>query len=134
MALASGAVVGAGEIGAFIRDFGEIRSTQEPGGAVFSMPVEERHLDASGYMAMGALLAFADHAVGNAGIHVLGVGQVTIQLQLVPLAPVAKGQILWGTGEVVAVDDDILHLKGRLWVENLTVATVDGRWKLVRRR
>jgi len=118
--------------GGFSAVFAEIWRREEEGGPAFAMWVEPRHLDVTGHMARGALLSFADHVVGSAGIKVLGISQVTIQLQVSFIAPIREGDLLLGHGEMVGTAGDITHLRGKLSVDGKTVAVADGRWKAVR--
>ncbi len=118
--------------GGFIAGFATLWRRQEPGGLAFAMRVEQRHLDRAGTMSSGALMVFADHAVGHAAMPVFGVAQVTIQLQVAPVLAVAPGDFLEGRGELIGHDGDIAHLRGRFCVGNRVVASADGRWKRVR--
>lgn len=112
--------------------FATLWRREEPGGLVFAMEVEPRHLDMTGRLSSGALMVFADHTMGHASVPVFGVAQVTIQLQVAPSLAVAPGDFLEGRGEMVGLDDDIAHLRGSFSVGGRIVASGDGRWKRVR--
>lgn len=120
------------ELGGFSTRFAEIWRQDRVDGPVFAMRVEPRHLNEAGEMSNGALLAFADHAIGSAGTHVFGESQVTIQLQVSLVSPAEEGDVLIGKGEVAGVTDDVTHLRGTMSVSGKTIAIADGRWKAVR--
>lgn len=112
--------------------FAQLWRRDEPQGAAFAMLVEGRHLESNGIMSAGALMVFADHAVGHASVPVFGVAQVTIQLQVAPILPVHEGDILEGRAGIAGIEGDIAHLRGSLSVGDRVIATADGRWKAVR--
>jgi len=101
-------------------------------GSLVAMVAADHHLDSNGNVARGVILAFADHAVGCAGIASFGVAQVTIELEVRFIDHAGPGELIEGTGEMVGVVDDLVFLAGRISANGRLIATSQGLWKAVR--
>lgn len=116
----------------YVEFFGPVRVRKEPGGDVYGLLTQERHADSSGFVANGVLMAFADHAVGCAGIGVFEVSQVTIELAIRFVDRARPGDLVEGRASIAGRLDDMLFLQGRLTVAGRTIAIAEGVWKAVR--
>lgn len=116
----------------FMAMFGDLWSRQEDGVLAIGLFVARDLLSADGRMDTGALMAFADHAVGHASIPVFGTLQVTIQLQISIVAPVAAGAFVEGRGRIAGIDGSLAHLEGHFSCQGRMVAAASGIWKRVR--
>lgn len=116
----------------FMAMFGDLWERQETGGLALGLFVGPDLRSAGGTLEAGALMTFADHALGHASIPVFGTLQVTIQLQLDIVAPVAAGAFLEGRGRIAGIDGSLAHLHGQVTCEGRIVATASGIWKRMR--
>lgn len=118
--------------GGFMDFMGPIWTRREGDALAFGLAVEAKHLDRGQSVAPGVIMAFADHAVGSAGIVKLGTSQVTIQLQTVLVGPAYSGEFIEGRADVVSQSGSLIFLRGQITVGSRVVATSDGIWKAVR--
>lgn len=116
----------------FMEMFGELWERPEPDTLALGMFATSALLSEGGKLETGALMAFVDHAIGHAAIPVFGTLQVTIQLQLSVIAPVAAGAFLEGRGRIAGIDGSLIHLDGRITNQGRVVATASGIWKRMR--
>ena len=103
-------------------------------GSQVAMIAADHHLDSDGRVARGVILAFADHAVGSAGIARFGVTQVTIELEVRFIDTAGPGELIEGIGDLIgaAEDGDIVFLAGRISANGRLIATSQGLWKRVK--
>jgi len=115
-----------------IQYLGPIWRKASIGGSHVAMVAGDHHIDFSGSVARGVILAFADHAVGCAGIDSFGVAQVTIQLEVRFIDDARPGELIEGTAELVGMAEDLVFLAGRISANDRLIATSQGLWKRVR--
>lgn len=101
-------------------------------GSHVAMLAADHHVDADGNVARGVFLAFADHAVGCAGIESFGVAQVTVELEVRFIDSAKPGDLIEGTGKLVGATGDTVFLAGEISANGRLIATSQGLWKRVK--
>lgn len=98
----------------------------------FGFLVHEKHLNRRHVVHGGALMAFADQALGLTAREVTGgVPQATIQLDTHFLAPAVAGDFVSITAEIVRQTRTILFMRGTLSVGERVIASSQGIWKVL---
>jgi uncharacterized protein (TIGR00369 family) len=97
----------------------------------YGFVVEPRHMNRSGAVHGGMLMAFADEVLGRtSAIASGGRTQATIQLDTHFVAPAREGEFVEAEGRIVRQTRSIMFLDGSLTVGDRVVATAHGVWKL----
>lgn len=105
----------------------------DPGGYVCGFEVEPRHLNNQGVLDRGALLTFADHAIGIPGAHVFpDAAMVTLELNIMFLADAVGGDFIEGRSSVIHSDGDLIFVRGTIQVGDRLIASCEGVWKKVK--
>jgi uncharacterized protein (TIGR00369 family) len=87
----------------------------EDGRAIRGFRPGPQHANALGIVHGGMLAAFLDSAMGTSVFHGLGRRAVTLKLSIDYLGPGRVGDWLQAEGEVIAHDENVAHVRGRLY-------------------
>jgi len=99
----------------------------------FGMLAQQKHANHRGIVHGGAIMSFADYAVGMSMVAQSGnINQVTIQLDVNFVSAALMGDFITGWGEVVRRTSSVMFLRGTIEAPGRVVATVQGIWKIVR--
>jgi acyl-coenzyme A thioesterase PaaI-like protein len=104
------------------------------GGYTRAFLVEEHHTNGMGNAHGGMLMSFADMAWGHAVSLRDSHWWVTVRLVCDFLSGAKLADWVEGTGEVLAVDDGIYTIRGRIWVGDRTILAGTGVFKAIERR
>lgn len=114
----------------FMGTVGPLWERRDEPGLQLGILAEPKHVNASGIMHGGAIMAFADQALGTAGWEATGhKPQVTVQLDIQFISAVAIGEFLTTRCEVVRLTNSMIFLRGTFLVGSRVVATASGVWK-----
>lgn len=106
--------------------------TLADGIAVYGFSVETRHLNRNGVMHGGALMTFADEALGLTAWRANGrKSQVTIQLDTHFVSAVQAGEFIEAQCRVVRRTRSLMFMAGELVVGRRVAATAHGVWKIL---
>ena len=92
-----------------------------------------QHANALGIVHGGMLAAFLDSAMGTAVFHALNRRAVTLKLSIDYLAPGRLGDWLQAEGEVIAHDEHVAQVRGRLYGPRHEVLAGLGAFALLSR-
>ena len=106
----------------------------ESGRAIRGFRPGPRHANALGIVHGGMLAAFLDSAMGTAVFHTLQRRCVTLKLSIDYLGPGRLGDWLQAEGEVIAHDENVAQVKGRLYGPRHDVLAALGIFSLLSRR
>lgn len=116
-------------------DFGaQLWLREEESGPAFGMIVGEQHLDSSGAVDGGAILALVDQTIGIPGNRLVKTPMVTIQLETRFCGPARAGDFLESRSRVVHSDGQVVAVAGDITAGGRLIATATGIWKTVRPR
>lgn len=104
------------------------------GGYTRAFLVEEHHTNGMGNAHGGMLMSFADMAWGHAVSIRDSHWWVTVRLVCDFLSGAKLGEWVEGSGEVLAVEDEIYTIRGRVWVADRTIMAGTGVFKAIARR
>jgi uncharacterized protein (TIGR00369 family) len=93
-----------------------------------------QHANALGIVHGGMLAAFLDSAMGTAVFHAIGRRAVTLKLSIDYLGPGRIGDWLQAEGEVIAHDEHVAQVKGRLYGPRHDVLAGLGIFSLLSRK
>jgi len=111
----------------FIALVGPLWQRGEGKAVAFGFLAQEKHLNRRNVVHGGALMTFADQALGLTAREVTGgLPQATIQLDTHFLAPAAAGEIVRHTRS-------ILFMQGTVSVGERAIASAQGIWKVLAR-
>ena len=115
----------------FGRQIGPLYERSGPEGATLAFRVEEHHTNGMANCHGGMLMSFADMAWGR----VISVARshywVTVRLTCVFLSGGKLGDWIEGRAELMAEEDDIFTVRGRIWCGDLMVMTGVGVFKVI---
>ena len=106
----------------------------EGGRAIRGFRPGPQHANALGIVHGGMLAAFLDSAMGTAVWQALDRRAVTLKLTIDYLGPGRLGDWLQAEGEVVAHDEQVAHVRGRLYGPRHDVLGAQGIFSLLSRR
>ena len=106
----------------------------EGGRAIRGFRPGPQHANALGIVHGGMLAAFLDSAMGTAVFHGIGRRAVTLKLSIDYLGPGRVGDWLQAEGEVIAHDEDVAQVRGRLYGPRHDVMTAIGSFALLSRQ
>ncbi len=93
---------------------------------------DERQGNYSGSVHGGALMTFADIALGYRGARALGhTGCVTVQLQVQFVSGARVGELVSCKPELVRLSKQMFFVRGLICAGGRTVASADGIWKVL---
>lgn len=119
----------------FMGTVGPLWERRDEHGLRLGILAEPKHINAGGIMHGGAIMAFADQALGTAGWEATGhKPQVTVQLDVQFISAVAIGEFLTAQCEVVRLTRSMIFLRGTFLVGSRVAATASGVWKFFDRR
>ena len=96
---------------------------------------EPKHANRNGVVHGGMLMSFADTALGYHTRGLLhGLRGVTIQFQMQFAAPVRIGEFVICRSELIRHSMTLIFLRGLLSVNDKTVASVEGVWKVLQHK
>jgi acyl-coenzyme A thioesterase PaaI-like protein len=114
---------------------GPLWGRMEENGDVCGFVVEPRHLNQNAVLARGALLTFADHAIGIPGAHMFpDQSMVTLELNTIFLTDAVEGEFIEGRSDVIHADESFIFVRGGIQAGSRLVASCEGVWKKVRPR
>jgi len=91
--------------------------------------VEEHHANATSNCHGGMLMSFADMAWGRAITNTRGIGWVTVRLTADFLSGARLGDWVEGASEIIADQDALFTVRGRIWCGDRTLMTGTGVYK-----
>jgi acyl-coenzyme A thioesterase PaaI-like protein len=94
--------------------------------------VEEHHANGMNNCHGGMLMSFADMAWGRVISNTREMGWVTIRLTTDFLSGAHMNDWVEGTSEIVAEQDDVFTVRGRIWCADRTLMTGTGVYKGIR--
>ena len=96
-------------------------------------PTDKRHHNLRGVLQGGALMAFADRAIGRACRFATGSNRTaTVQLDVTFIDAVQIGEIVLARPEMVRATKTVVFMRSTFTVGDRTVANAQGVWKLLR--
>ena len=111
----------------------EIEDARE-GYSRIAITVRPDMLNGHGIVHGGMLAAFLDSAMGTAVFHGIGRRAVTLKLSIDYLGPGRIGDWLQAEGEVIAHDEDVAQVRGRLYGPRHDVLAGLGIFSLLSRK
>ncbi len=115
----------------FGRQIGPLYERNDPSGATLAFRVEEHHTNGMANCHGGMLMSFADMAWGR----VISVARshywVTVRLTCDFLSGGKLGDWIEGRAELVAEEDDVFTVRGRIWAGDRLIMTGMGVFKAV---
>ena len=109
------------------------RRVSEGGDIVFGFLTDERHHNTRNVLQGGALMAFADRAIGYGARHYAGVARIaTVQFDINFIDAVQIGELVEARPEVVRATKSLLFMRCTFTVGGRMVATAQGVWKVLR--
>jgi len=118
----------------FIALVGPLWQRGEGKAVAFGFLAQEKHLNRRNVVHGGALMTFADQALGLTAREVTGgLPQATIQLDTHFLAPAAAGEFITIHAEIVRHTRSILFMQGTVSVGERAIASAQGIWKVLAR-
>ena len=106
----------------------------EGGRAIRGFRPGPQHANALGIVHGGMLAAFLDSAMGTAVFHALQRRAVTLKLTIDYLGPGRVGDWLQAEGEVIAHDENVAQVRGRLYGPRHDVLAGLGIFSLLSRK
>jgi len=94
--------------------------------------VEEHHANGMNNCHGGMLMSFADMAWGRVISNQRHIGWVTVRLMTDFLSGARMGDWVEGKSEIIAEQDDLFTVRGRIWCEDRTLMTGTAIYKGVR--
>lgn len=114
----------------FMGTIGPLWEKRDGTGLRLGLLAEPKHVNATGIMHGGAVMAFADQALGTAGWEKTGFRpQVTIQLDVQFVSAVNIGEFLTAECDVVRTTKSMIFLRGLLLAGSRVAATASGVWR-----
>ena len=114
----------------FGRQIGPLYERREaPGDATLGFRVEEHHTNGLGNCHGGMLMSFADMAWGRIISLQKSYSWVTVRLTCDFLSGAQLHDFVEGRGELIADEDQVLTVRGRIWVGERTLMTGTGVFK-----
>ena len=99
---------------------------------VMAFRVEEHHANGMNNCHGGMLMSFADMAWGRVISNQQEIGWVTVRLTTDFLSGARMGDWVEGTSEIIAEQDDVFTVRGRVWCGERTAVTGAGVYKGIR--
>lgn len=99
---------------------------------VMAFRVDEHHANGMNNCHGGMLMSFADMAWGRVVSNQREIGWVTVRLTTDFLAAAHMGDWVEGTSEIVAEEDDVFTVRGKVWSGDRTLMTGAGVYKGIR--
>lgn len=99
---------------------------------VMAFRVEEHHANGMGNCHGGMLMSFADMAWGRVISNKREIGWVTVRLTTDFLSGAHMGEWIEGSSEIIAEQDDVFTVRGRIWCGERTLITGTGVYKGIR--
>ena len=103
--------------------------TDGPGEATLGFRVEEHHTNGLGNCHGGMLMSFADMAWGRLISLKKSYSWVTVRLMTDFLSGAQLGEFVEGRGELLAQEDLVFTVRGRIWTGERTLMTGTGVFK-----
>jgi acyl-coenzyme A thioesterase PaaI-like protein len=100
-----------------------------PGEAWLGFRVEEHHVNSLGNCHGGMLMSFADMAWGRIISLRMSYSWATVRLNCDFLSAAQLGDFVEGDGELLAEQDQVFTVRGRVWVGERTLMTGTGIFK-----
>jgi acyl-coenzyme A thioesterase PaaI-like protein len=94
--------------------------------------VEEHHANGMGNCHGGMLMSFADMAWGRVISNQREIGWVTVRLTTDFLSGARMGEWIEGSSQIIAEQDDVFTVRGRIWCGERTLITGTGVYKGIR--
>lgn len=94
--------------------------------------VEEHHANGMNNCHGGMLMSFADMAWGRVISNKREIGWVTVRLTTDFLSGAQMGDWVEGASEIIAEQDDLFTVRGRIWCGERTLMTGTGVYKGIR--
>ena len=118
----------------FGRTVGPFYSKRDPvtNDEIMAFRVEEHHANGMGNCHGGMLMSFADMAWGRVISNKREIGWVTVRLTTDFLSGAHMGDWVEGTSEIIAEQDDVFTVRGRIWCGERTLITGTGVFKGIR--
>jgi uncharacterized protein (TIGR00369 family) len=111
---------------------GPILERREDGRRAFAFKADARHVNDRGVVHGGMLMTFADQAFGELVLDSIDRRLcATVQLNTHFIAAVQVGDLVEARGEIVRGTRSLVFMRGFLTVGELTVASLDGIWKVL---
>ena len=99
---------------------------------VLGFRVEEYHTNGMANCHGGMLMSFADMAWGRVISNQREIGWVTVRLTTDFLSGAHMGEWIEGASEIIAEQDDVFTVRGRIWCGDRTLITGTGVYKGIR--
>jgi acyl-coenzyme A thioesterase PaaI-like protein len=99
---------------------------------VMAFRVDEHHANGMNNCHGGMLTSFADMAWGRVVSNQREIGWVTVRLTCDFLSGAHMGDWVEGGSEIIAEDDDVFTVRGRVWCGERTLMTGTGVYKGIR--
>ena len=116
----------------FGRQIGPLYEQHDPQGATLAFRVEEHHTNGMANCHGGMLMSFADMAWGRVISNQREIGWVTVRLTTDFLSGAHMGEWIEGSSEIIAEQDDVFTVRGRIWCAERTLMTGTGVYKGIR--
>jgi acyl-coenzyme A thioesterase PaaI-like protein len=101
-------------------------------GLAFRFPVIDKHRNRNGRLQGGALLTFADRALGTAARAAIEASStVTVQLNIQFVAGVRIGETVEVVPTVIRATRSLVFMEGTFMVGDRRVAAINGIWKRI---
>lgn len=110
------------------------RRVEDDGTVLFGMRITDKHLNKRDVAHGGVLMTLMDNLLGRMIREVSGeenLATATIELDNKFIGSVRKNDFVIGRGEVVRRTRSLVFLQGTLTVDDQTVFTASGVWKLL---
>lgn len=109
------------------------RRVTADGGIEFCFPTDPRHHNTRNVLQGGAMMTFADLAVGRAFRFLTGATRTaTVQLDIAFIDAVQIGEIVYARPEMLRTTKTVAFMRSTFTVGDRVVATAQGVWKLLR--
>jgi acyl-coenzyme A thioesterase PaaI-like protein len=104
----------------------------DDGGEIMAFRVEEHHANGMNNCHGGMLMSFADMAWGRVISNTREMGWVTVRLTTDFLSGAHMGDWVEGSSEIIAEQDDVFTVRGRIWCDDRTLMTGTAVYKGIR--
>jgi len=119
--------------GPYMTWIGPVWRRETASGFEYGIVGQQKHSNHRNTVHGGVIMAFADYALGRAGVDLIGHdNQVTAQIDLQFVATVEIGSLLVGRAEIVRRSSSLLFLRGTIEAAGKVVASAQGVWKTVK--
>jgi acyl-coenzyme A thioesterase PaaI-like protein len=118
----------------FGRSVGPLYEKSDANGFTRAFLVEEHHTNGMMNAHGGMLMSFADMALGHAVSFERSSWWVTVRLICDFVSACRLGDWVEGNGQIVAEEDGLFTVRGRIWVGERTVMTASGVFKAIEQR